>query len=155
MIIMIIAELSGRCRQSPIVLGGEGQSLGTKDTLSIGPLETHWSHVFINPVSYIYIYIYIRAYCISFCLHFWEVTKDTTCFINFIEKTKEKNRTFLKRNQPLLYRNLKNHVLLPTKKEHHGKDLPIPRAEVFLLHGFHCSRSCFPWLICQVTRTTL
>ena len=41
MIIMIIAELSGRCRQSPIVLGGEGQSLGTKDALSIGPLDTH------------------------------------------------------------------------------------------------------------------
>ena len=56
MIIMIIAELSGRCRQSPIVLGGEGQSLGTKDTLSIGPLDTHWSHVFINPDIYSYIY---------------------------------------------------------------------------------------------------
>ena len=54
MIIMIIAELSGRCRQSPIVLGGEGQSLGTKDTLSIGPLDTHWSHVFINPVRSIF-----------------------------------------------------------------------------------------------------
>ena len=27
---MIIAELSGGRRQSPIVLGGEGQSLGTK-----------------------------------------------------------------------------------------------------------------------------
>ena len=53
MIIMIIAELSGRCRQSPIVLGEEGQSLGTKDALSIGPLNTHWSHVFINPVRYI------------------------------------------------------------------------------------------------------
>ena len=52
MIIMIIAELSGRCRQSPIVLGWEGQSLGTKDALSIGPLDTHWSHVFINPVRY-------------------------------------------------------------------------------------------------------
>ena len=37
---MIITELSGRCRQSPIVLGEEGQSLGTKDTLSIGPLDT-------------------------------------------------------------------------------------------------------------------
>ena len=37
---MIIAELSGRCRQSAIVLGGEGQSLGTKDTLSIGNCET-------------------------------------------------------------------------------------------------------------------
>ena len=32
MILMIIAEVSGRLRQSPIVLGGEGQSLGTKDT---------------------------------------------------------------------------------------------------------------------------
>ena len=52
--IMIIAELSGRCRQSTIVLGGEGQSLGTKDTLSIGPLDTHWSHVFINPVRSIF-----------------------------------------------------------------------------------------------------
>ena len=51
---MIIAELSGRCRQSPIVLGGEGQSLGTKDTLSIGSLDTHRSHVFINPDGYIY-----------------------------------------------------------------------------------------------------
>ena len=30
---MIIAELSGRCRQSPIVPGGEGQILGTKDAL--------------------------------------------------------------------------------------------------------------------------
>ena len=37
---MIIAELSGRRGQSPIVLGKEGQSLGTKDTLSIGPLDT-------------------------------------------------------------------------------------------------------------------
>ena len=31
---MIIEELSGRHRQSPIVLGGEGQSLGTKDILT-------------------------------------------------------------------------------------------------------------------------
>ena len=54
MIIMIIAELSGRCRQSPIALGGEGQSFGTKDTLSIGPLDTHWSHVFINLDRYIF-----------------------------------------------------------------------------------------------------
>ena len=52
MVIMIIAEVSGRCRQSPIVLGGEGKSLGTKDALRIGPLDTHWSHVFINPVRY-------------------------------------------------------------------------------------------------------
>ena len=35
---MIIAELSGRRRQSPIVLGREGQSLGTMDTFSIGPV---------------------------------------------------------------------------------------------------------------------
>ena len=27
--------------RSPIVLGGEGQSLGAKDTLSVGPLDTH------------------------------------------------------------------------------------------------------------------
>ena len=39
--IMIIAELSGRSRQSPIVLGGEGQSLGTKEALSIRPVDTH------------------------------------------------------------------------------------------------------------------
>ena len=38
---MIIAELSVRSRQSPIVLGGEGQSLGIKDILSIGPVDTH------------------------------------------------------------------------------------------------------------------
>ena len=50
MVIIIIAELIGRYRQSPIVLGGEGQSLGAKDALSIGPLDTHSSHVFINPV---------------------------------------------------------------------------------------------------------
>ena len=48
---MIIAELSGRCRQSPIDPGGEGQSLGTKDALSIGPVETHWSHVFTKSVN--------------------------------------------------------------------------------------------------------
>ena len=46
MIIMIIAELSGRRRQSLIVLGGEGQSLGTKDALNIGLVDTHSSHVF-------------------------------------------------------------------------------------------------------------
>ena len=39
--IMIIAELSWRSRQSPIVLGGEGPNLGTKDALSIRPLDTH------------------------------------------------------------------------------------------------------------------
>ena len=32
---IIIAELSGRCRQLPSVLSGEGESLGTKDILSI------------------------------------------------------------------------------------------------------------------------
>ena len=41
LLLLIIAELSGRHRQSPIVLGGEDQSLGTKDTLSIGPVDTH------------------------------------------------------------------------------------------------------------------
>ena len=42
MIIMIDTELSGRCRQSPIVLDGEGQSLGIKkDAISIGHLDTH------------------------------------------------------------------------------------------------------------------
>ena len=57
MIIMIIAELSGRCRQSPIVLGGEGQSLRTKDALSIGPLENHLKPCFHkSSQSYIYIY---------------------------------------------------------------------------------------------------
>ena len=40
MIIMINAELSERHRQSPIVLVGGGQSLGIKDTLSIGPVDT-------------------------------------------------------------------------------------------------------------------
>ena len=50
---MIIAELNGRRRQSPIVLGGEGQSLGTKERLSIGPLDTHSSRVLINSVTYI------------------------------------------------------------------------------------------------------
>ena len=41
LLLLIIAELSGRHGQSPIVLGGEDQSLGTKDTLSIGPVDTH------------------------------------------------------------------------------------------------------------------
>ena len=42
MIIMIIAELSGRRRQLPIVLRGEGESLGAKDILSRrGPVDTH------------------------------------------------------------------------------------------------------------------
>ena len=37
---MIIAEFSGRRRQSPIVLGGEGES-PTKETLSIRPVDTY------------------------------------------------------------------------------------------------------------------
>ena len=41
LLLLIIAELRGRHRQSPIVLGGEDQSLGIKDTLSIGPVDTH------------------------------------------------------------------------------------------------------------------
>ena len=49
MIIMIIAELSGRRRQSPIVQGEEAQCLGTKDTLSI---DTHRSHVYTISVRY-------------------------------------------------------------------------------------------------------
>ena len=36
-----------------------------------------------------------RVYCIFFCVHFREVTKHTTYFMNFTEKTKDKNRTFL------------------------------------------------------------
>ena len=41
LLLLIIAELSGRHRLSPIVLGGEDQSLGIKDTLNIGPVDTH------------------------------------------------------------------------------------------------------------------
>ena len=59
LLLLIIAELSGRHRQSPIVLGGEDQSLGTKDTLSIGPVDTHSSHVYINSVRFIYLFIYL------------------------------------------------------------------------------------------------
>ena len=53
-IIMIIAEFSGRHRQSPSVLGGEGQSLGTctKDIVSWGLVDTHWSHVYLSSVRY-------------------------------------------------------------------------------------------------------
>ena len=50
MIIMTIAKLSGRRRQSPIVQGEEGQNcLGTKETLS---MDTHRSHVYTNSVRY-------------------------------------------------------------------------------------------------------
>ena len=45
MIIMIIAELSGRRRQSPIVHGEEGQCLGTKDTLSIDLTEAMFTQI--------------------------------------------------------------------------------------------------------------
>ena len=69
MIIMIIAELSGRCRQSPIVLGGEGQSLGTKDALSIGPVDTHLNHVFINSVRHIWSSYFIIFIIIS--IHYY------------------------------------------------------------------------------------
>ena len=41
LLLLLIAELSGKHRQSPIVLGGEDQSLGTKDTHSIGSGDTH------------------------------------------------------------------------------------------------------------------
>ena len=40
-IILLIAELSGRRRPLPSVLGGESQSLGTQDILSIAPVDTH------------------------------------------------------------------------------------------------------------------
>ena len=51
----IIAELSGRHREPPSVLGGEGEIFGTEDILSWGPADTHWSHVYIpvNSVRYI------------------------------------------------------------------------------------------------------
>ena len=52
MIIMIIAEPQWEVQQSPIVPGGEGQILGTKDALNIGPLDTHLNNVFINLVRY-------------------------------------------------------------------------------------------------------
>ena len=45
MIMMIIAELSGRRRQSPIVHGEEGQCLGTKDTLSIDLTEAMFTQM--------------------------------------------------------------------------------------------------------------
>ena len=48
-------------RQSPIVLGGEGQSLCTKDTLSIGPVHTHWSDGFINSVGYMSLFIHGKS----------------------------------------------------------------------------------------------
>ena len=97
MIIMIITELSGRCRQSPIVLGGESQSLGTKDTLSIGPVHTHWSHVFINPVSDIYKLFFFRKKSILyfFCLHLREVTKDTTYLWISLRRQRTKTEHFL------------------------------------------------------------
>ena len=41
----------GRPRQSPSVLGGEGQSLGTKDIFSWGLVHIRWSHVYINLVT--------------------------------------------------------------------------------------------------------
>ena len=53
MIIMIMAELTERHKQSPSALGGEGQSLGTKDVISVGPVDTHWSHVYKNEVKLI------------------------------------------------------------------------------------------------------
>ena len=43
---MIIAELRGRCRQIPGVLGEEGEILGTKDIFSWGPVDTPRSHVY-------------------------------------------------------------------------------------------------------------
>ena len=45
MIMMIIAELSGRRKQSPIVHGEEGQCLGTKDTFSIDLTEAMFTQI--------------------------------------------------------------------------------------------------------------
>ena len=45
MIIMIIAELSERRRQSPTVHGEEGECLGTKDTLSIAFTEAMFTQI--------------------------------------------------------------------------------------------------------------
>ena len=64
--VMIIAELSGRGRQSSSVLGGESQSLGNKDILSIGPVDTHWSYVYINSVRYIYNFYFIYLFICLF-----------------------------------------------------------------------------------------
>ena len=49
---ILIAELSGGRRQSPIIMGGEDQSLGSKDTPSIGPVDSHWTHFHTNSVRY-------------------------------------------------------------------------------------------------------
>ena len=40
-IIMIIVELTGRRRQIPSVLAGEGEIFSTKDILSCGSVDTH------------------------------------------------------------------------------------------------------------------
>ena len=53
MIMMIITELCGRRRLSSRVLVGEGQSLGIKSIHSIGPVDAHWSHIYINSVRFI------------------------------------------------------------------------------------------------------
>ena len=68
LLLLIIADLSGRRRQSPIAPGGEDQSLGTKDTLSIGPVDTHWSHVYINSVRFIYLFIYLGLLILCFVI---------------------------------------------------------------------------------------
>ena len=41
LLLLIIAELSGRHSHPLSCMGGEDQSLGTKDILSIGPVDTH------------------------------------------------------------------------------------------------------------------
>ena len=48
---MLIAELSGRRRKSPSVLGGEGQSLGTQDILSIAPVDTHVTEAMFTQIQ--------------------------------------------------------------------------------------------------------
>ena len=43
-------------------------SLGTKDTLSIGPVDSHWSHVYINSVRFIYLFTYLGLLSLCFVI---------------------------------------------------------------------------------------
>ena len=69
---MIIAELRGRCRQLPGVLGGEGEILGTKDILSwsrtcghsLKPCLHKFSQIYMYSVSIIIITIIIIIFII-------------------------------------------------------------------------------------------
>ena len=42
------------------------QSVGTKDILSITPVDTHWSHVYINSVRLSYLLIYLGLFILCF-----------------------------------------------------------------------------------------